>query len=108
MKEYKRIDVLFDLETLSTNKNAAIIQISAKTFGCDINETFDCRVDLTSQLFNGGFDVSPSTIEWWKQQDYAQTYMDNPKQKNILVISVALKRFKSWIYYLISITLYLV
>lgn len=58
--------VVFDLETLSCESNAAIVQIAA--IDMDNGYTFNTYIDPRSAE-GAGFHVSTETIEWWDKQD---------------------------------------
>lgn len=65
--------VMIDLETLSLQPNAAIIEIAAKEFNpvkeIEVpNNTFHEFVDSTSCAMHG-MDFDKATIEWWSQQE---------------------------------------
>jgi len=69
-------DVMIDLETLSTEKNAVIIAIGAVVFDPYGNDSFDkiekdrmfyARLEFDSQI-NMHRDISESTIRWWLSQ----------------------------------------
>lgn len=68
----KRLNVMIDLETLSTEPNAAILSLGAAPF---LNpaplETFYARVDPKD--YNAQeqrkFHISNQTLAWWKSQD---------------------------------------
>ena len=65
--------VMIDLETLSLQPNAAIIEIAAKEFNpvkeIEVpNNTFHEFVDSTSCAMHG-MDFDKATIEWWSKQE---------------------------------------
>ncbi len=64
------IDVMLDLETLSTRHNAMIIQIGACYFDRNtgqVGETFKATINAT--LMSGySFDVEYKTVKWWMEQ----------------------------------------
>jgi len=66
---FNREHCMVDLETLSTNKNAAIVSIGAVrfTFEKGISEDFYVNVDPKSCV-DKGLHVSKSTLEWWGKQ----------------------------------------
>lgn len=67
------MDVMLDLETMSTESNAAIIAIGAVKFDPktkQITDRFYTRVDLQS-CKDAGLDISASTVMWWLQQSEA-------------------------------------
>jgi exodeoxyribonuclease VIII len=75
--------VMVDLETMSTNSNAAIVSIGAVKFDpygkigeLDENQFF-CTIDLTSCI-DAGMHVSGQTIKWWLEQEKeAQKSLNN-------------------------------
>lgn len=70
MKQYR--DVMFDLETMSTRPNAAILSIGA--VGMDLanlrltGESFYVNIELSS-CADLGLHVSTSTQDWWAAQE---------------------------------------
>lgn len=76
------LEVMLDLETMSTNSSAAIVSIGAVKFdptgkigelGDPTNPEyapFYCTVELPSCI-DAGLHVSGSTIEWWLNQEKA-------------------------------------
>ena len=86
--------VMLDLETLSTQKNAVIVSISAVKFSLaeGITEKFKINVDP----FSGkklGLHIDPDTIAWWQKQDKAASdaWKINPE-----TLQDALASFKKW------------
>jgi hypothetical protein len=68
------MDIMIDLETLATTKDASIIQMAAVRFDRwtnELMESFMVNVNLTSCLLSG-FRVDPKTVEWWRGQKEAQ------------------------------------
>ncbi len=66
-----KIDLMIDIECLSTNYNAAIIQIGWCQFDPDDHYTglpVTHNVQLASVL-KLGFQVQAATIKWWMKQD---------------------------------------
>lgn len=64
------MQVMLDLETLSTEPNAAIVAIGAVIFnpdGHELGSEFYIRVDLESSQQLGA-DISASTVYWWLSQ----------------------------------------
>lgn len=62
------INVMLDLETMSTESNAAIASIGAVKFeGDQILDTFYCTIDLKT-CKAAGLHFDPETIKWWQQQ----------------------------------------
>src|SRR5258708_35803043 len=67
--------VMLDLETMSTNNNAAITSIGAVRFWLNVKQAeftmdqlFYMNVDLES-CFHKKLHIDPQTIKWWMQQD---------------------------------------
>lgn len=63
-------DVMIDLETLGTGKNAAIVQIGAAYFDRNtgnIGATFKRNINLESAVKLGG-EMDASTVLWWLTQ----------------------------------------
>lgn len=68
----KIINIALDLETLSKRTTAAIIGIAAKAFSLGEDKVkeeakFFQGVDATSCAMLG-FDIDPSTVEWWSKK----------------------------------------
>ena len=61
-----RIHISLDLETLSTESTAAIVQIGAKQLYSD--NTF-CQYISPQSAERAGGTVSTETLEWWNKQD---------------------------------------
>ena len=82
---YKYGNVMIDIETLSTHKNAAIIEISAVEFNKEtgeIGETFDLLIDQ-KDWSNNDRHIDGETIQWWfKQSDEARKRFTE-KQENV-------------------------
>ena len=95
--------IMVDLETLSTEPNAAIIAIGAVKFSAEegIYAKYYQAVasppldELVPMVGDGdGFHISADTLEWWKQQsDEAKTVFRDP---NAQTIKSALANFKAW------------
>lgn len=65
------IDVMIDIETASTKRNALILSVAAIKFDPFSEKVFDgiyLKPDLESQLEEGRV-VDDSTIEWWAKQE---------------------------------------
>ena len=81
------LEVMLDLETMSTSSSAAIVSIGAVKFdphgkigdfGDPANaeyKPFYCTVELTSCI-DAGLHVSGSTIEWWLKQENDAAVVD--------------------------------
>lgn len=64
----RKLDIMVDLETLSTNNDATIFQIAAALFDVktgDIIMSFDKRANIA---LNKDMVVSGSTLKWWVSQ----------------------------------------
>ncbi len=68
------VRIMFDLETLSLDDNAAIIQIGASIFHWDgelnphVDRVFSAHISPSEAEANGGH-VSKDTMEWWNKQE---------------------------------------
>lgn len=64
-------NIMIDIETLSTDTNAAIIAIAAVYFDPetgDLGKSFYTKVNIQSNI-NGKRIIDGSTLVWWMQQD---------------------------------------
>jgi hypothetical protein len=66
------MDVMLDLETLSTRPNAVILSIGAVKFDpftnrIDVDEGLDLRIDVDEQSALGR-DIQEETVKWWETQ----------------------------------------
>jgi len=95
-------DVMIDIETLSTKKNAVILTIGAIKFNRyeenkDITamEKFYCRITQDSCL-KIGMVIDEDTKKWWDIQSYESKYeaLLNPDR---IDINVALEKFKTFL-----------
>jgi hypothetical protein len=90
------LDVMLDLETMSTDPNAAIIAIGAVEFDIatqEIGERFYAVIDLASSVKSGGL-IDASTVLWWmKRSDEARAEFANGGES----IEVTLRNFSAWI-----------
>lgn len=82
---------MFDLETMGTDPDTAIIQIGAVTFddGGKIGTHFNALVALQSCL-DAGMSVTADTIEWWASQK-RELVRCRP-----VPIDIALAQFEEW------------
>lgn len=97
------MEVMLDLETMSSASDAAIIAIGAVRFdifsgtvrkGGTENGTFYQIVNLKSAQRVGGR-IDPETIMWWlKQSEEARKALTEPES---LPIEAVLKNFATWI-----------
>lgn len=73
------ISAMIDLETLDTERTAAIVSIGMAFFDEErIVKTLYCRVNL-KECFDRGMTLSKETAKWWFEQSYAvQAELTNP------------------------------
>lgn len=62
------LNVMVDLETLSTKSNAKIIALAAVTF-FDTDAYIKYFYEKCLPVIELGFDIESKTIEWWNKQD---------------------------------------
>lgn len=66
-------DIMIDLETMGTGKDACILAIAAVYFDPktgDIGDEFYTNINLQSNI-NAGREIDASTLLWWMQQEKA-------------------------------------
>lgn len=89
-------DVMLDLETMSTNPNAAIIAIGAVAFNKSngVVDKFYVQINLDSAIQSGGW-VDGSTVTWWlKQSEEARScFFSNENAPHLMD---ALSRFSEF------------
>jgi DNA polymerase III epsilon subunit-like protein len=91
---------MVDLETMSTQKNAAIISIGAVKFWLNVSQDeftddqlFYQTVSLKSSQ-KAGLDIDANTVEWWIQQSReAQSALFTNNQKDL---TSALHALSNW------------
>lgn len=88
-------NIMIDIETMSSNYDAAIVSIGAAQFDIqtgNIGEKFYTNIDLQSCI-DIGLSVSASTIMWWmsKEKEAQNSLINNP-----IRISDALHEFIIW------------
>ena len=85
------MSIMFDIETMGTDPDAAIIQIGAVEFRRDgsFERVFEATVDLQSCL-NNGMSVTADTIDWWASQK-RELARCRP-----VPIDIALAQFEEW------------
>ena len=90
-------NIMLDLETMSTESNAAILQIGAVRFDIDgVRSTFEAHISLEScQSYYQ--DVSASTILWWLKQSDAARKALIEGQERAGPLHVALDIFSNWV-----------
>ncbi len=92
------LNVMLDLETMSTASNAAIVSIGAVKFSLNddapnpIVDTFYCTVDAKSCAALG-LEISKATVEWWASQP--REVMDSLRH-NAIPLKKALTDFSKW------------
>ena len=93
-KEKTMNNVMIDLETMSTDSNAAIVSIGAVFFNeNEIGKKFYVNVDLGSSVMAGGV-TDQDTINWWNKQSESVRYaLEDMKQP----IERALKFFTEFL-----------
>lgn len=90
------LQLMVDLETLSTEPNAAILSIGACTFALDapleVASTFETVISIESNEA-AGLHISGGTVAWWLKQsvDAQQALFDNPTN-----LRSALTEFNLW------------
>lgn len=62
-----RTHISFDLETMSTESDAAIVQIGATVVGSP-NKSFNLHIDPRTSESIGAY-VDAGTMQWWNKQD---------------------------------------
>jgi len=92
------LNVMLDLETMSTASNAAIVSIGAVKFSLNddapnpIVDTFYCTVDAKT-CKAAGLEISAATVDWWASQP--REVMDSLR-KDAIPLSMALRKFSQW------------
>jgi hypothetical protein len=88
------INVMIDLETMSTESNAAIASIGAVKFTIDdgVLDTFYCTVDV-ADCKSHGLHISADTVKWWSKQPKEVLEM---LRKDNLPLHDALTKFSQW------------
>lgn len=88
------VNVMIDLETLSSKKTAAIISIGAVKFNdTEIVDKFYINLDYRSQSTEYGLHISKSTVDWWKEQKQAAW---EATKNNRVQIEDGLTKFREW------------
>lgn len=88
------INVMIDLETMSTESNASIASIGAVKFSIEegVIDTFYCTVDVADCKLQG-LHISADTIKWWSRQPKEVLEM---LRKDNLSLKDALTKFSVW------------
>jgi hypothetical protein len=91
-------DVMIDIETLSTEKNAAIVSIAAIKFNpWEPTEETTCEIFVDIEdCKSHGCDVSESTLEWWKKQPGA-VYKHNFESGPRCTLKVACEKLNEFV-----------
>ena len=96
------MDIMLDLETLSTRPDAAIIVIGAirfdrkgKILSIEDSDTFYRRISIKS-CTDAGLRVDESTVAWWKNQDKNARY-EALENTDRVSLKSALEDFSMWI-----------
>ena len=92
-------DVMVDIETMSTEPNAAIVSIGACAFDMldkeeDVKHTFLERISLVSNTKHDRH-VSADTVTWWMRQ--SQEARDATFTGLLIELPAALDRFNQWV-----------
>lgn len=90
----KMLNVMLDLETMSTESNAAICSIGAVKFSLDegIVDEFYCTVDA-ADCKKHGLDISTDTVRWWSKQP--KEVLEQLRKNNV-PLQDALTTFSKW------------
>jgi len=92
------LNVMIDLETMSTAPNAAIVSIGAVKFSLNddapnpIVDSFYCTIDAKS-CTAVGLQISKATVEWWSKQP--RSVMD-ALRKDAKPLKEVLVEFSKW------------
>lgn len=96
MKFMDKINVMTDIETMSTHSNAAIASIGACKFDIKtqtITDEFYINVDVMS-CKTAGMHIDKETIKWWQEQskEARDALLDDPRP-----IEEAIIRYIEWL-----------
>jgi exodeoxyribonuclease VIII len=87
------VNIMVDLETMSTRSNAAICSIGAvKWEGDKILDKFYCTIDIKS-CKDAGMHISKDTVKWWSEQNKEAL---RELTKNNIPLYEALDKFRDW------------
>ncbi len=90
-------DIMLDIETLSTDSNAAVLSISAVQFDLqtgDVGSEFEIALKLGQQQLNGAV-IDGDTVMWWfNQEDKAIKSITSMRPVGV---GNALDQFNEWI-----------
>lgn len=86
--------VMLDLETMSTESNAAICSIGAVKFTLSqgIIDEFYCTVDA-ADCKQHGLHISADTVKWWSRQP--KEVLEQLRENNLPLVD-ALTKFSKW------------
>lgn len=92
------LNIMVDLETLSTQANGGIIAIGATTFfsgpfNPDFQRTFYQKASAKS-VESAGFHIEKTTLQWWDRQDpeiRAEAF------SGMLPIETLIQNFRTWV-----------
>lgn len=94
------MDIMIDIETLSTKSNALILCIGAIKFNTENIDSFDnlskfyCLIDIEdSKKYN--LDIDDKCIEWWNKQPLKDEIFGTQEYKK-LTLKEALLNFNKW------------
>lgn len=87
-------NVMIDLETMSTQPNAAILSIGAVMFGREgLGDEFEVNVDLKS-CQEAGLHIDATTVMWWlRQSEEARASLQDFREP----LPMAIVKFESWL-----------
>lgn len=91
------MNISFDLETLSTKPNAAIVQIGAVRFDDTGKETDVFLRNVNLKTIPTGFDTDPDTVYWWMQQPVEAQASVFGEQLYRVSLGDALQQFMCWL-----------
>jgi hypothetical protein len=97
--KFSHLDVMIDIETLSTEVNAAIVSISAKKFNPwseEDGETCTIFVDV-DDCKALGLHESESTLNWWKTND-VEVYNFNFNSQPRCSLKIALQKLCDFVH----------
>lgn len=88
-------NIMIDIETASTSKNAAILSIGAVEFDDVLGIVDEFYVNIALQsCVDKGLEIGGTTFEWWLKQDKEAMKI---LSKNKVPLKDALKSLKEWL-----------
>jgi len=103
-KAKPELNIMLDLETLSTENNAAILSISAVLFSMgtgEIHSEFEHFLKVQPQIEKGAI-IDADTVFWWlRQDDEARASLAKGQEKAVMPL-VAVQAFVGWLNYELS------